>query len=179
MAKPYTITITNGEGSENITTCNYTFEASVIGYNNDSIEPATQLITSDTSEYNFTISATGTLILHVTEEGIEDGTPIEGASFVRCDAEGNTYGEPVTSDGEGNATFNNVPYADNDGSTVYFKQTESDENHDFELEMYNEVLVAESTTVQIFNPPVSSKTIKLTDANYAGLPISAGEITLS
>ncbi|MDD6224374.1 MAG: hypothetical protein PUB18_05190, partial [bacterium] len=137
-------------------------------------------VTEDTTSYSFTVAATGTLVLHVTEEGTEDGTPVVGATFYRCDSEGTTYGEAVVSDDAGNATFNYVPFsALGESLVVYYKQTKADEVHDFDLELQNTTLIDESTVVEVFNPPVSTKTLTLTDANYSGLPIENAEITLS
>lgn len=180
MAKPYVISIVNGSASEVITTGEYTVSASVLGYDNNSILPATQTITEDVSSYDFTIAATGTLTLHVSEEGIEDGTPVVGATFIRCDASGNTYGEEITSDDSGNAVFHYVPFsAGGDALTVYYKQTSSDGEHDYDLELANISLTEEQTTVEVINIPPTAKTINVTDANYSGLPIASGEITLS
>lgn len=179
MARPYTIAIVSGEGTEGIETGSYEVSATINGYDADTIEPKSLTITGDTAEYSLTVSASGILTLHVTEEGTEDGTPVVGASFKRCDSAGNTYGEEVVSNDSGDAVFENVPYADADGPVVYYKQISSDGSHDFELNLLNETLIEEATTIQIFNPPVTSKTLKLTDANYSGLPIDAGEITLT
>ena len=179
MARPYTITIVNGEGTEGIESGIYEVSAAIAGYDIDTIDPKSLTVTGDTSEYSLTVSASGTLTLHVTEEGTEDGTPVVGASFKRCDSAGNTYGEAVVSNDSGDAVFENVPYAEADGPVVYCKQIESDGSHDFELDLQSETLLEESTTIQVFNPPVTSKTLKLTDANYSGLPIDAGEITLT
>lgn len=180
MAKPYVVTITNGTGTSEAPTGEYAVSATVAGYDASTIEPANLTITEDTSSYSFTVAATGTLILHVSEEGIEGGTPVVGATFYRCDSEGTTYGEAVVSDDSGNATFNHVPFsAEGDAPTIYYKQTASDDLHDFELTLQDTTLSEESATVEIFNPPVSTKTLNLTDANYSGLPIDSAEITLS
>lgn len=179
MARPYMITIANGEGTEGTESGIYEVSATIAGYDVDTIDPKSLTVTGDTSEYSLTVSASGMLTLHVTEEGIEDGTPVLGTSFKRCDSSGNTYGEAVVSNDSGDAVFENVPYAEADGPVVYYKQIDSDGNHDFELDLQSETLTEESTTVQVFNSPVSSKILKLTDVNYSGLPIDAGEITLT
>ena len=124
MAKPYVINITNGTGTGAILNDTYNVTSSVTGYNNASISPASVDVVSGTNTYAFTIAATGTLTLHVTETGESTGTPIVGATFVRTDASGNTYGTPVTSDASGDAVFNNVPYDANNAPLIYYKQTE-------------------------------------------------------
>lgn len=180
MARPYVVTITNGSGTSEAVTGEYTVTANVAGYDSSTIDPANLTITEDTSSYSFTVAATGTLVLHVSEEGIEGGTPVVGATFYRCDSEGTTYGDAVISDDEGNATFQHVPFsAEGDAPTIYYKQTASDDAHDFELTLQNTTLSEESSVVEVFNPPVSTKTLSLTDANYSGLPIENAEITLS
>ena len=180
MAKPYVISISNGTGSEAVTTGEYAVTASVTGYDNTSITPSSQIVIEDVSSYDFTIAATGTLTIHVTEEGIEDGTPVVGSTFVRCDSEGNIYGDEVVTNDSGNAVFNYVPFSDSgDAPTVYYKQTKSDGEHDFDLELANTQLTEQQTTIEVLNVPPTAKTINLTDANYEGLKIEQGEITFS
>lgn len=180
MAKSYIMSVTDGSCTEAIATGSYNVAANISGYDNTTINPANLNITEDVTTYDLTIAATGTLTLHVTEEGIEDGTPVVGATFLRCDSSGNTYGDPIVSDDSGNAVFNYVPFSDaGDAPVVYYKQTESDGDHDFDLELANTTLTADATTLEIFNPPASAKTLNITDANYIGLPIEQGEITLS
>lgn len=179
MAKPYEVTITNGEGSSAIATGSYSVTASVNGYDNSTIDPSTLIVKSDAGEYSLEISATGTLTLHVTDDGTEMGTPIEGAIFYRTDKDGNQYGTPITSNETGTAVFNNVPFT-NDGSVnIYYKQTASDGEHDFETEVVTISMTSSTMTEEVFNPPASTKTLKLTDANYEGLPIESGILTLN
>ena len=179
MAKPYVISIVSGTGSSDIATDEYTVTAVAAGYDTSSISPSTITIT-DEADYAFTIAATGTLTLHVSDDGTEAGTPIVGATFVRCDADGTPYGDPIPSDDSGNAVFNYVPYSDGgDAPIIYYKQTASDGEHDFATTLYNVTLSSEAGTEEIFNPPPSLKNINLTDAHYEGLPIAEAEITLS
>lgn len=121
MAKEHIIPITNGAGSKELADGNYTVTSSVAGYDNSSIDPSTLEIIEGVNDYSFTIEATGTLTLHVSDDGTEIGIPLVGAAFYRCDSEGNTYGEQIVSDDEGNAVFNNVPYAESDAPIIYFK----------------------------------------------------------
>lgn len=162
-----------------LTDGNYTITSSVAGYDNSSIDPSTLEITEGVNDYSFTIAATGTLTLHVSDDGTEIGIPIVGAVFYRCDSEGNTYGEQILSDDSGNAVFNNVPYAESDAPIIYFKQISSDGEHTFDGELQNTTLTEETGIVEIANALVAERTISLTDANYANLPISDGFITLT
>ena len=176
MAK--TVTITNGTGTSDVINGSYSVTADVSGYDNTTINPDTVNIVEGTNNYAFTIAATGTLTLHVTEEGTSEGTPIEGATFIRTDSEGNEYGTPITSDSNGDAVFNNVPFGTN-APTVYFKQTASDGDHEFDDTVQNTTLTNSTETVEIENPLGATRTLTLTDANYENLPIETGTITLS
>lgn len=173
------ITITNGTGTSDVINGSYSVEASVVGYDNTSINPSTVEIASGTNEYAFTISAEGTLTLHVTEEGTSEGTPVVGATFVRTDSEGNEYGEAITSDSEGNAVFNNVPYAESGAPLIYYKQTASDGDHEFDNTVQNTILTSSTGTVEVQNARGAQRTISLTDTNYANLPIDTGTLTLN
>ena len=175
MAK--TITITDGTGTSNIGNGNYTVTSSVLGYDNSSITPSTVNIVEGTNSYAFTISASGTLTLHVTEDGTQAGTAVVGATFVRTDANGMEYGTQVTTDTNGDAVLANVPYGDN-APVVYYKQTGSDGNHDFSTTVQSATLSSDTLTVEITNALYAERTISLTDTNYANLPVS-GELILN
>ena len=75
MAKPYVISIVSGTGSSDIATDEYTVTAVAAGYDTSSISPSTITIT-DEADYAFTIAATGTLTLHVSDDGTEAGTQL-------------------------------------------------------------------------------------------------------
>ena len=173
------INITNGQGTESLINGQYTVEASVTGYENSSINPSSVNIVEGTNTYQFTISATGTLTLHVTEDGTSTGTPIVGATFVRTDSTGNEYGSTITTDSNGDAVFNNVPYAATSAPTIYYKQTASDGDHEFINTVQSTTLTTSTSTVEIENAPGATRTITLTDANYANLPIESGTLTLN
>lgn len=173
------ITITNGSGTANVINGKYDVDANVNGYNNSSISPAEVEIENGTNTYSFTISATGTLTLHVTEDGTSGGTPIVGATFVRTDSNGTEYGTPITSDSNGNAVFNNVPFDATNAPTIYFKQTTSDGDHEFSSDVQNTTMTTNTSTMQITNTVGASRTFTLTDANYNNLPIETGTLTLS
>lgn len=179
MAAPYVINISNGTGSKAILNGDYAVSASVTGYSNASILPANQTISAGTNSYPFTIAATGTLTMHVTVEGTSGGTPIVGATFVRCDSTGAEYGTPITSDATGNAIFNYVPFAATSAPTIYYKQKSSDGDHEYVKTLQNTSLSTATGTVEVSNPVPATRTITLKDVNYDGLPIEVGTITLT
>lgn len=176
MAKQ--ITITNGVGQEAVGVGNYSVSATVTGYDNTSISPSSVSIETSTSDYAFTISATGTLTIHVTDTGTSEGTPIVGATFYRTDSSGTTYGNIITTDSSGNAVFDNVPY-DQSGFTIYYKQTASDGSHDFNSAVQNASLTNQTTQLELQNPAFQTYNFTLNDANYSNMPIDSGTITLS
>lgn len=173
------ITITNGTGTMELINDTYTATAEVNGYDNATIDPSTITTVEGTDTYNFTIAATGTLTLHVTEDGTSTGTPIVGATFIRTDSLGNEYGPLITTDSSGNAVFNNVPYAATEAPIIYYKQTASDGDHEFDNTVQNTTLATQTATVEIQNSVGALRTINLTDANYSNLPIDAGTLTLT
>lgn len=177
MAKPYTINIADGTATSNVATGTYTVTSEITGYDNASIDPAEVNVTEDVTSYAFKVSATGTLTLHVTEDGTDSGTAIVGATFSRCDSSGNEYGDPVVTDDSGNAVFEHVPYAESDAPLIYYKQITSDGDHDFSSELANTSLTEETLTVEIANGMPPESTFTLTDANYEDLPIESGTIT--
>ena len=177
MAK--TVTITNGSGTTNLINDTYDITAQVTGYNNASILPASINVEAGTNTYAFTIAGNGTLTLHVTEEGTAGGTPIVGATFARTDSAGTEYGSLITTDSSGNAVFNDVPYAESGAPTIYYKQTASDGNHEFDSTVQSVTMTTSTQTVEIQNTVGALRTITLTDANYENLPIESGSVTLT
>lgn len=173
------ISIQDGVGTGQLINGSYTVTSDVVGYENSSIDPASITVAEGTNSYAFTISASGTLTLHVTDDGTISGNPIVGATFVRTDSNGIEYGSPITSDVSGNAVFNNVPYAESNAPTIYFKQTASDGDHEFVSTVQSTVMTASTQTNEIQNPVGATRTINLTDENYANLPIESGTITLT
>lgn len=176
MAK--TVTITDGTGTVELINDTYATTASVIGYDNDSINPDSLTVVDGTNNYAFTISATGTLTLHVTEDGTIAGNPIVGATFVRTDSAGTEYGRTITTDTNGDAVFNNVPFDVTGAPTIYYKQTASDGNHEFDSTVQNTTMTTSAETIEITNQPGATRTITLTDSNYANLPLT-GSLTLT
>ena len=173
------VNIVNGVGTSELINDTYQVTANVNGYDNTSISPSSVEVVEGTNEYNFTISATGTLTLHVTEDGTSTGTPIVGATFQRTDSTGTTYGTPVVTDATGNAVFSHVPFAETSAPTIYFKQTASDGNHDFSTDVVSTTMTTDSETLEIENTVGATRTISLRDANYGNLPIEAGSLTLT
>ena len=173
------ITITNGVGSSPLNNGTYSVSASSVGYDDTSINPSSVSIVEGTNSYAFTIAANGVLTLHVSEDGTAGGTPIVGATFVRCDSSGNEYGSAITSDSNGDALFNNVPYDSTNAPTIYYKQTASDGDHNFDNTLQSTTLTSQTATVEVTNAPYATRTITLTDANYSNLPITSAEITLN
>lgn len=160
------VNITNGTGSENLINGDYTVTALVTGYDNTTINPTDITVDAVINEYAFSIAATGTLTLHVTDTGTSAGTPIVGATFIRTDA-------------TGNAVFNNVPYADTNAPTIYFKQTASVGDHEFDDAVQSTTLTTDTQTLEIQNTVGALRTITLTDANYENLPVDSGTLTFT
>ena len=173
------VNITNGTGSSELINGSYTIEANVNGYDNSSINPSSVNIEAGTNTYAFTISSTGTLTLHVTDDGTTTGNPIVGATFVRTDSSGTTYGGVITTDTNGDAVFNNVPFSSSNAPTIYYKQTASDGNHEFDNTLKNTQLTTSTETIEIENVVGATRTINLTDSNYTNLPIESGSLTFT
>lgn len=177
MAK--SVTITNGTGTSELINDTYAVTVEVVGYDNTSINPDSIVVDASTNTYAFTISATGTLTLHVTEEGTVAGTPIVGATFVRTDAIGMEYGTSITTDAQGDAVFNNAPFAATGAPVIYYKQTASDGNHEFDNTVQSITMITSTETVEVQNTVGATRTINVTDANYSNLPIESGTLTLT
>ena len=173
------VNIVNGSGTVELINDTYSVSADVAGYDNSTIDPTTVSVEAGTNSYSFTISANGTLTLHVTEDGTSSGTPIIGATFVRTDVSGNQYGTTITSDANGDALFNSVPYDNTSAPTIYFKQLSSDGDHEFNADVQNTTLSSQTATLEIQNSPGQTRTINLTDANYSNLPIGSATLTFT
>lgn len=173
------IPITNGQGSKEIVDGSYGVTASVAGYNDVSINPSSVEVTEGVNSYSFTIAATGTLTLLVTDDGTDIGVPIEGATFVRTDSAGTQYGDEITTNEDGEAVFNNVPYDETNAPLIYYKQTGSDGSHTFDNTVKSTTLLEATKTLNVENPEAVSRSVTLTDANYANLPIDDGNIVLT
>ena len=174
-----TVNITNGTGTAELINGTYSVTADVVGYDNSSINPASVSVVDGTNSYAFTIAATGTLTLHVTDDGTASGNPIVGAVFYRTDSAGTEYGTAITTDSNGDAVFNNVPFAASNAPTIYYKQTASDGNHEFINTVQNTTMATSTSTIEIQNAVGATRTITLTDANYSNLVVDTGSITLT
>lgn len=178
MNNQYPVTITNGRGTVNLAPGTYDAVANVAGYDNSTLSPTSVTIASGTDSYAFTIAASGTLTLVVTNTGTSTGVPIEGAVFYRTDATGTKYGDPITTNANGVAVFNNVPFASTNAPRIYFIQESSDAQHTFNDEVQYVTMTSSTLRYYIANPDAQTSNITLTDANYDGLPIASGTITL-
>ena len=180
MAKEVIIPITNGLGSKSLANGTYNITSLTLGYSDVTITPATATVEDGVTSFNFTIAATGALTIHVSDDGTDAGVPIEGATFARCDADGKTYGDPITSDADGNAVFNAVPFsADGTPPTIYYKQTASDGAHTFDDTLQSTTSDAEAKTIELGNAEAASVEVHLTDATYADLPIADGKVVFT
>lgn len=173
------ININNGTGTGQLINDTYTVTADVTGYDNSTINPNSLNVVQGTDSYALTIGATGTLTLHVTDDGTSTGNPIVGATFYRTDSLGTEYGTVVTTDSNGDAVFNNVPFADTNAPVIYYKQTASDGDHEFDSTVQSTSLTTSTQTNQVQNPIGALRTITLTDANYGNLPIDSASLTLT
>lgn len=141
--------IIDGVGTRNLADGDYYISTSVVGYNNSSISPNRILVTADEDTFDFVISATGKLTLHVVDSDTD--LPIVGAKFYRCSSIGVTYGDTIITDAFGNATFNNVPFAENNPPSIYFRQIESDDKHTFDDGINNIKLVQDMKIINVYN----------------------------
>ena len=175
----HTIPIANGKGSIELVTGTYNATAVAGGYDASTLNPKSVTIVDGTDTYAFTISAKGTLTLHVTDTGNPDtGVQIVGAKFVRTDNVGNIIGSEIVTNQDGNAVFNNVPFAESNSTAIYYKQISSDGGHTFDDTVKSIVMTQSSETVQITNPPAPVRNFTLMDASFPNIPIIDGQIIL-
>lgn len=173
------VTITNGTGTAELINDTYAVGADVVGYDSTSILPNSVDVVEGTNSYAFTIAADGTLTLHVTEDGTSTGIPIVGAEFIRTDSNGTEYGSAITSDSNGDAVFDNVPFADTGAPTIYYKQTASDGDHEFDSAVQSTTMTTNTQTLEVQNPVGATRIVTLMDANYTNLPIGSGTLTFT
>ena len=108
----HTIPITNGKGSIELVNGNYRATVVANGYDASTLNPKEISIVEGTNNYTFTVSGNGTLTLHVTDTGEKvSGIQVVGAKFIITDETGTTQGKEATTNQDGNALFENVPYA--------------------------------------------------------------------
>ena len=170
----HTIPITNGKGSIELVTGTYNAQASAGGYDASTLNPKSVTIIDGTDTYAFTISATGVLTLHVTDNGDPStGVQIIGAKFIRTNSTGTIVGKEITTNTDGDAVFNNVPFA-----AIYYKQISSDGGHTFDDTVKSITMTEAAETVQITNPTAPVRNFTLMDASFPNIPITDGQITL-
>ena len=175
----HTIPITNGKGSIELVTGTYNATASVEGYDSSTLNPSSVTIIEGTDTYAFTISAKGTLTLHVTDTGdASTGVDIFGAKFIRTDSTGTILGTEITTDQDGNAVFNNVPFAASDSNPIYYKQISSDGGHTFDDGVKSITMTEETQTIEIINPTAPERNFTLMDESFANIPIMDGQIII-
>lgn len=173
----HTIPITNSKGSIELVNGVYNATAAVDGYDASTLDPKQVTIIDGTNDYTFTISAKGVLTLHVTDTGdTTTGVQIIGAKFVRTDSTGTITGVEITTDHDGNAIFNNVPFAPSGSPEIYYRQITSDGAHTFDDTVQSIVMTESTKTVEIKNPSAPVRNITLTDASFPNIPIKDGNI---
>ena len=175
----HTIPITNGKGSIELVTGTYNAQAVAGGYDSSTLEPKSVTIADGTTTYAFTISAKGTLTLHVTDTGNPDtGVQIVGAKFIRTNSTGTIVGKEITTNTDGDAVFNNVPFAPSGSTEIYYKQITSDGGHTFDETVKSVIMTTSTETIEIENPTAPVRNIMLTDASLPNIPITSGQVIL-
>ena len=101
-----------------------------------------------------------------------------GAKFIRTDSTGTITGVEAITDHDGNAVFNNVPFAPTDSTEIYYKQITSDGGHTFDDSVKSIIMTTSTQTVEIANPAAPLRNIMLTDASFPNIPIKDGQIIL-
>jgi hypothetical protein len=175
----YVVQIVNGTATAPFPNGNFPVTAAVAGYDNTTIDPSTLAVLEGTNTYPLTIAAAGTLTIHVSETDLPGGTAVVGAKFIRCNLGGSiTYGDEVTSDGDGNATLAHVPYGTG-APIIYYKQTSTTGNHVWDSGVRNVTMASSTDTAEIKNEPGTPRTLNLTDEYYGTMPIAAGTLNFT
>lgn len=178
MAK-YDVSITNGSGSSEILNGTYSITSNIKGYDNTTIDPKSVTFDVSTNTLELTIDGSATLTLHVSEDGTSSGTAVSGATFQRCNEDGSiSYGSPVTSDLTGNAVLEHLPYDIQDGMTIYYKQINSDGQHEFDSSVKNILMDNNTKLVEVTNTKATLRTIIVKDKYYSGVSDLNGTISL-
>ncbi len=174
----HTIPIADGKGSIRLIDGSYKVTAVAGGYDSTTISPKDVTITTGTDSYAFTISATGTLTLHVTDTGQTSGVAVVGAKFIRTDSTGTVVGSEETSNQDGNVVFSNVPYATTGSSPIYYKQIASDGGHLFDNTVKMVTMTTSTQTIEIANENAPLRNFTLTDTSFPNIVIKDGQIIL-
>ena len=166
----HTVQITNGKGSIELVTGTYNASAVIGGYDATTLNPKNVTIVDGTDTYAFTISAKGTLTLHVTDTGDPNtGVQIVGAKFIRTNSTGTIVGNEI---------ITNVPFAESGSNAIYYKQISSDGGHTFDDTVKSIIMTQEKETVEIKNPEAPVRNFTLMDASFLNIPIEDGQIIL-
>ena len=174
----YNVQITNGQGSQNMQSGNYSVTVNANGYEATTLSPVSYTATSG-GVGNFTVSACGVLTIIFNETGAEGGTPITSGSVVMTDSTGETqYGSPVSVNEDGEAVFNNVPFNLDNPYQLHFKQLSSDANHAPYSGVFTVGMGTETQTEYVINEPLNVQNFNLTDANY-GFPVADATLTFT
>lgn len=175
----YNVNIVDGEATVDLPTGDYTVSAvTVDGYQLDTLTPTTITVTETSTNHDFTIAATGNLTLHVSVDGAPGGTAVAGATFARCDKDGNIIaGSEQTTDASGTITFSNTPYGD-PTSKIYIKNTVAPLGYALIEDILEFSPTSQTETFEVAVPLVYTQTIGLTDANYSGLGIENATLTI-
>lgn len=114
-----------------------------------------------------TLSPSSITIIDETDTGDPDtGVQIIGAKFVRTDSTGTINGPEISTNDDGNAIFNNVPFADSGSNKIYYKQISGDGGHTFDDTVKSITMTEESETVEITNPESPIRNFTLMDASF-------------
>lgn len=167
----YNVQITNGSGSANMQSGNYSVGVVATGYEANTLSPTSYTVTGSAGTGNFTIAACGVLTIVFNETGAEGGTPITSGSVVMTDSTGETeYGSPVSVNSNGEAVFDKVPFDMENPYHLYFKQLASDENHAPYPDVFDVGMGQENQTEYVINNRICEENFTLTDENY-GFPV--------
>lgn len=178
MAIKHNVHITNGKGTLELIKGTYKVTSNVEGYDNTTLTPTNVTIEDGKETYAFTISANGTLTLHITEEGTSTGTKVTNTKFIRTDKNGTQLGDILESDSDGNIKILNVPYSSSTTFTIYYKQILSDGNHTFNEEIQSIEMKTKQQTVEITNPKAPTRIFTLSDVNLTNIPIESADLYL-
>ncbi len=171
--RKHIVSIESGTGITNLANGTYQVEATVLGYDKESILPSSITVEEKTTSLNFTISAKGTLTIHVTDTSSSTGKAIVGARFIRTDSSGTVTIQEIETSSDGNATFENVPFdSTNSKVTIYYKQITSDKEHTFDDTLKSIIMTKESETVEVLNEIAPIRTFTLTDASFPNIVIT-------
>ncbi len=175
----YTVTITNGTGSQAMQRGTYDVTATATGYDVSTLEPKTFTATDAEQTQAFTLTANGTLTFNVNETGTAGGTPVAGGTIVMTDATGTVeYGQPVTVDANGDAVFNAVPYGTaGEPFQLYFKQLTTADGYNVYDGVISVEMTAQTQTEYLQNTAAAVQNFTLTDTTY-GMPID-GSLTFT